>query len=124
MGGHVAEEMFFGDVSTGPSSDLVYATDVAAQMVGACGMDDSLVSFAAVQGNNFSATNIVGRVLGDTDARARVEDLLRRERAAVADLLAAHMHLVAALRDALLERHELIGREITDVLEGAARESA
>jgi ATP-dependent Zn protease len=124
MGGHVAEELFFGDISTGPSSDLVYATDVAAQMVGACGMDDSLVSFAAVQGNNFSATNIVGRVLGDTDARARVEDLLRRERAAVADLLAAHMHLVAALRDALLERHELIGREITDVLEGAARESA
>ncbi len=29
-------------------------------------------------------------------------------------------HLVAALRDALVERHELIGREITDILEEAA----
>ena len=35
-------------------------------------------------------------------------------------LLDTNQHLVAALRDALLERHELIGREITDVLEQAA----
>ena len=32
----------------------------------------------------------------------------------------ANRHLVEALRDALLERHELIGHEITDVLEAAA----
>ena len=35
-------------------------------------------------------------------------------------LLESNMHLVDALRDALLERHELIGTEITDVLEAAA----
>ena len=35
MGGQVAEELFFGDVSTGPGGDLLYATNVAAQMVGA-----------------------------------------------------------------------------------------
>ena len=33
-------------------------------------------------------------------------------------------HLVEALRDALLERHELIGHEITDVLEAARPEPA
>ena len=31
-------------------------------------------------------------------------------------LLDDNRHLVMALRDALMERHELIGREITDVL--------
>ncbi|WP_447587545.1 hypothetical protein [Cellulomonas persica] len=34
-------------------------------------------------------------------------------------LLSRNRHLVEALRDALLERHELIGPEITDVLERA-----
>ena len=38
FGGQVSEELFFGDVSTGPAGDLAYATQVAAQMVGAAGM--------------------------------------------------------------------------------------
>ncbi len=53
MGGQCAEELFFGDVSTGPSGDLLSATRVAANMVGACGMTGSLVSFGAVQNSGF-----------------------------------------------------------------------
>ena len=124
MGGQVAEELFFGDVSTGPAGDLLYATNVAAQMVGAAGMTDTLVSFAAVQNSGFSDTNLVGRVLGDCEGRARVEELLQRQKVVVRGLLETNQHLVAALRDALLERHELIGREITDVLEAAAAAAA
>jgi ATP-dependent Zn protease len=123
MGGQVAEELFFDDVSTGPGGDLLYATNVAAQMVGACGMTDTLVSYLAVQNAPFTDTNIVGRVLGDTEGRARVERLLQDQKAAVRVLLAQNTHLVGALRDALLERRELIGREITDVLERAAAEA-
>jgi len=120
MGGQVSEELFFGDVSTGPGGDLLYATNVAAEMTGSCGMGDTLVSYAAIQNSAFSDTNIVGRVLADPDGRARVEDLLQRQKVVVRGLLESNQHLVAALRDALLERHELIGREITDVLEAAA----
>lgn len=120
MGGQVAEELFFGDVSTGPAGDLLYATQVAAQMVGAAGMTDTLVSYAAVQNSGFSDTNLVGRVLGDSEGRRRVEEMLQRQKVVVRGLLEANQHLVAALRDALLERHELIGTEITDVLERAA----
>jgi ATP-dependent Zn protease len=119
MGGQVAEELFFGDVSTGPAGDLMYATQVAAQMVGAAGMTDTLVSYSAVQNSGFSDTNLVGRVLGDSDGRRRVEEMLQRQKTVVRGLLETHQHLVAALRDALLERHELIGREITDILEQA-----
>jgi ATP-dependent Zn protease len=119
MGGQVAEELFFGDVSTGPGGDLVYATNVAAQMVGAAGMVDTLVSYAAVQGSSLTDAGLVGRVLGDGEGRRMVEELLQQQKRAVRELMSANRHLVEALRDALLERHELIGPEITDVLQAA-----
>jgi ATP-dependent Zn protease len=119
FGGQVAEELFFGDVSTGPGGDLAYATGVAVQMVGQAGMAGTLVSFAAIQGSALTGANLAGRVLGDTEGRRMVEEILDRQREEARALLSANRHLVAALRDALLERHELIGREITDVLERA-----
>lgn len=118
MGGQVAEEMFFGDVSTGPAGDLGYATNVAAQMVGQAGMAETLVSFGAVSGG-FGDPGLVGRVLGDAEGRRMVENLLAAQKDRARRLLETHRHLVEALRDALLERHELIGHEITDVLEAA-----
>jgi ATP-dependent Zn protease len=123
FGGQVAEEMFFGDVSTGPGGDLAYATNVAVQMVGQAGMSDTLISFSAVSGSAFTDTGLAGRVLGDSDGRRMVEVLLRTQKERARELMEANSHLVVALRDALLERHELIGREITDVLERAVRVS-
>ena len=119
FGGQVAEEFFFGDVSTGPAGDLQSATQVAAQMVGSAGMAGTLVSFAAVQQGAFADGNLVSRVLGDSEGRRLVENLLTEQKEFVRELMDRNRHLVAALRDALLERHELIGHEITDVLEAA-----
>ncbi|MEA2484476.1 MAG: cell division protease FtsH, partial [Thermoleophilaceae bacterium] len=124
MGGQVAEELFFGDVSTGPSGDLLTATQIAAQMVGSAGMMDTLISFGAVAGGGFNEPNLVSRVLDDGDGRAMVEKVLQEMKANVQTLLAGNTHLVEALRDALLERNELIGAEITDVLVAAARPPA
>ncbi len=119
MGGWCAEELFFGDTSTGPASDLVSATRLAAQMVGAAGMTGSLVSLAA------TGKDIVEAVVGDTAAREQLEQVLAEARDAVRALLADNRHLVEALRDALLDRHELVGPEITEVLYFAsAREPA
>jgi cell division protease FtsH len=118
FGGQVAEELFFGDVSTGPGGDLAYATGVAASMVGQAGMAGTLVSFSAVQGSSLSDPGLVGRVLADDEGRRMVEELLHEQREAVRGLLAENRHLVEALRDALLERHELIGSQITDVITG------
>ncbi|MFB9375582.1 AAA family ATPase [Kineococcus gynurae] len=121
FGGQVAEEEFFGDVSTGPSGDLQAATTTAAQMVGAAGMAGTLISFAAVQQGALADGNLVSRVLGDTQGRAMVEELLTEQKEVVRTLVRENRHLVEALRDALLERHELIGHEITEVLERASR---
>ena len=116
FGGQVAEELFFGDVSTGPAGDLSYATTVGAQMIGSAGMDDTLISFAAAPGGMFGGGDLVSRVLGDGEGRRMLEALLAKQKSEVRNLLAANRHLVEALRDALLDRHELIGREIEQVL--------
>jgi cell division protease FtsH len=119
MGGMVAEELWFGESGTGPSGDLLSATRVAAEVVGAAGMAGSLVSLAAVQSGPFSDTNLVGRVLADAQARPQVDRILSTSKARVRALLEANRHIVEALRDALLDRDELIGEEIVEVARSA-----
>ncbi len=121
MAGQCAEELFFGDVSTGPGGDLLYATNVAAQMVGACGMAGSLVSYAAIEASSFNDHNLVGRVLADARGRDDVEALLQNQKVVARQLIEGNRHLVEALRDALLDRHELVGPDITGILEKAER---
>jgi ATP-dependent Zn protease len=91
-------------------------------MVGAAGMAGSSVSFAAIQDNGLTGTDLVGKVLADAKCRQRVEELLDEQKAITHQLLASNRHLVMALRDALLAREELVGSEITAVLEAAATE--
>jgi ATP-dependent Zn protease len=118
MGGMVAEERWFDVVSTGPASDLAAATTMGAQMIGACGMGNSLISVAAA-GSGFLEGNLVDKVLGDKDARAELDELLLGSCEAAKAIVQAHPEVVEALRDALLERDELVGAEITDVIESA-----
>jgi cell division protease FtsH len=115
FGGMTAEELFFGESGTGPSSDLAHATRIAAQMVGSFGMAGSLVSFEAIEGGPLSQ-GIVSKVLGDKDARRAVERILDQAKGDVRALLDVNRHLVVALRDAVLARDELVGDEILDVL--------
>ena len=118
FGGMTAEELWFGESGTGPGSDLAQATTIAATMVGALGMAGSLVSFQASGGGMFDS-GLITRVLGDDKARNEVEKILDRSKEAVRELLDANRHLVEALRDELLVRDELVGDEITSVLEEA-----
>jgi ATP-dependent Zn protease len=116
--GMAAEELWFGESTTGPGGDLVGATGIAAQMVGALGMTDSLISYVAME-EGLNDRNVVARVLSDREGRERTERLLRDAKAAVKEQLDRNRVLVEALRDALLERDELIGDEILEVLRRA-----
>jgi len=120
FGGMTAEELFFGESGTGPASDLAHATAVAARMVGSYGMAGSLMSFEAIEAGPLSQ-GIVAKVLGDEDGRAAVSRILDGAHSDVRSLLDEHRHLVVALRDALLERDELVGEEIVEVLDAHAR---
>ncbi len=116
LGGLVAEELFFGEISSGPSGDLQAATTLAAQMIGSLGMAGSLFSYEAMRMPN---TDIVTRVVSSDDGKAAIERKLETARAEVRGLLAEHRVVVEALRDALLDRHELIGDEILEVISHA-----
>jgi ATP-dependent Zn protease len=113
FGGMVAEELFFGEASTGVAGDLQAATTSACQMIGQLGMGTTLVSSSALE---YPAGGIVSKVLSNDGTRAEVEDLLAASKASVAQMLEEHHAVVEALRDALLDRHELIGDEILAVI--------
>ncbi|MGZ4152879.1 MAG: AAA family ATPase [Actinomycetota bacterium] len=117
LGGLVSEEQFLGESGTGPASDLAAATAVAAQMVGSFGMAGSLISYDAIAEGAIGSRNLVGKVLGDKDGKQRVEDILAEQKQHVIALLDEHQDVVFALRDALIQRDELVGDEIRAVIE-------
>jgi ATP-dependent Zn protease len=116
FGGMVAEELFFGEASTGVAGDLQAATLNACQMVGQLGMGATLVSASAME---YPAGGIVSKVLSTDGGRAEVEDLLHASKDSVTQMIEAHRSVVEALRDALLEREELIGDDILAVIRGS-----
>jgi cell division protease FtsH len=119
LGGLVAEEQLLGESGTGPASDLAHATSLAAQMVGSFGMAGSLISFDAITEGPIGRTNLVAKVLSDPQGKERVEDILTEQKQQVEALLAANRDVHRALADALIERDELVGNEILQVIEGA-----
>jgi len=118
MGGLAAEEIFFGNVSSGPAGDLLGATQLACAMVGGYGMGSSLLSIAAGSGGPFGGS-LVDKVMGDDAARAEADGLLHAAHQAARDIIASERSVVEALRDALVARSELIGTEIIDVIVSA-----
>ncbi len=112
----VAEELFFGESSSGVAGDLQAATLTACQMIGLLGMGSSLISSLAIE---YPAGGMVSKLLSSDAGRAEVEDLLADAKASVTQMLDDHRPVVEVLRDALLERNELIGAEILEVIRGA-----
>lgn len=111
LAGLVAEELWFGQTTSGPSSDLVNATRVAAVYVGMYGMGRSLVSMAAGAPSIYEG-DAIGSVLRDPDRRREMDLLLDDCRARVRALLVAKRAVLEGVRDALMDREELIGDEI------------
>jgi cell division protease FtsH len=87
-------------------------------MVGSFGMAGSLISFDAIAEGAIGSRNLVGKVLSDAEGKQRVEDILTEQKQRVIALLDEHQDVVFALRDALIERDELVGEEILEVIQG------
>ena len=111
LAGLVAEEIWFGQTTSGPSSDLEAATYSAAAYVGLYGMGASLHSDAVVA-NPYMGGNPIQATLVDPKRREEVDALLADCRTQVRALLLRKRHVVEGVKDALLEKEELIGDEI------------
>ena len=95
-------------------------------MVGALGMGGSLISYEAVAEGIVQRKNLVGKVLSSPEGKEQVESLLHSQKERVTGVLDSNRDLVEALRDALIERDELVGEQILEVIHTAleARASA
>ncbi|XP_065868431.1 ATP-dependent zinc metalloprotease FTSH 11, chloroplastic/mitochondrial [Euphorbia lathyris] len=109
MGGRVAEELIFGQdqVTTGASSDLHTATELAHYMVSSCGMSDAI-----------GPVHIKERPSSDMQSRidAEVVKLLREAYDRVKALLKKHEKALHALANALLEYETLSAEDIKRIL--------
>ena len=112
LAGLVAEEIWYGQTTSGPSSDLVNATRNAAAYVGVYGMGRSLISAAASGPGPYGEMDPIGVVLSDAERRKEIDAILNDCRDSVRNLLLKKRHVVEGVRDALLEREELVGDEI------------
>ncbi|WP_324669267.1 AAA family ATPase [Geochorda subterranea] len=101
LASRAAEEIFLGTRLSGAVADLETATRLAAAYIGAYGMDGTLYSYPALSPGP-----------PDEQLRHRINRLLDREKARVADLLRAQAPLVHAIARHLIERDELVGAQI------------
>jgi cell division protease FtsH len=115
LAGLVAEDIWFGQTTGGPSSDLQAATRIACMYVGVAGMGKSLISVAALQPTMMDGDPIRA-VLSDPERKKEVDELLESCRRQVRQLLESKRHVVEGIRDALLTREELIGDEIEELM--------
>ena len=126
MGGRVAEEMIFGydKVSSGASSDIQYATQLARDMVTRWGMSDALgpLQYAEPEEEVFlgysvnrqrQMSNETAQAI-DAEIRKVVEDGYTRAKT----LLTENSSELESLAQALLEYETLSGDEIKKVLAG------
>ncbi|XP_011076022.1 ATP-dependent zinc metalloprotease FTSH 11, chloroplastic/mitochondrial [Sesamum indicum] len=109
MGGRVAEELIFGQdhITTGASSDLNTATELAQYMVSTCGMSDAI-----------GPVHIKERPGSEMQSRidAEVVKLLREAYNRVKALLKKHEKALHVLANALLEYETLNAEEIRRIL--------
>jgi cell division protease FtsH len=76
LGGYVAEEMVFGDITTGPSNDLQVATGLARAMVTRWGMSDEIGPVAL---ENDGGQVMFGQGVNDKEYSERVSALIDSE---------------------------------------------
>ena len=115
LGGMVAEEIWLGESTSGPSSDLYSATTQAVRMVAHFGMGSSLVSHGLMSGR--SNTNDKWTLaLHDPEIRREVDGILQKCKYEVHEFLEEHRDAIDVIANALVERDELTGDEFRDLL--------
>ena len=110
LGGRVAEEVVYGEITTGAESDLQQLTQIARQMVGRWGMSDKLGPITVLPSDGqgpllpgASETSPQTQWLIDEEVRRIVDDA----HAEVTQLLTEHRDQLDSLAHALLKAETL-----------------
>ncbi len=119
VGGRAAEEIRFGEITTGASNDIVQATSIARAIVATYGMTDEfdMVCFDKNTGGYLGG----GRQQNCSEATARridekVVEIVKQQHQKALELLRANKHLLDALADYIYEKESITGEEFKAIL--------
>jgi len=122
MGGYVAEELFYGETTTGTKNDIEQATAIARKMVREWGMSSSMgfVSYGAEDEPIFLGKEIATHKDYSEEMARRIDqevhDILETCLNETRQLLEEHRDELEQLTNALVERETLDDKEIRDLL--------
>jgi len=126
LGGRVAEELVFGDVSTGAQDDLQRATDMARHMVARYGMSEALglATFDAPRQALFlHVPSMAQREYSEETARridAEIAQLLEAAHGRVRATLTARREVLTSLAKLLVEKEAVSRVDLDTLLESTA----
>ncbi|MBV9166356.1 MAG: ATP-dependent zinc metalloprotease FtsH [Solirubrobacterales bacterium] len=110
LGGRTAEELVFGDITTGAESDIQTLTRIARHMVGRWGMSPAIGPIAVLPSDGMSPF-LTGAAESSEATQRLVDDEVRRivesAHADVTDLLRSHRGKLDSLVQALLDHETL-----------------
>lgn len=114
LGGRVAEEIFFGRITTGAQDDLQKATSIAQALITNFGMCERLGLVGYNQNSesfNKPFSEDTNRII-DEEVRAIINSCLTRTR----ELLAEKKEQVRALAAMLLEKERVVNKDLIEIL--------
>ncbi len=124
MGGRVAEEITFGNVTNGAVGDIRMATNIARKMVCEWGMSETLgmVEYGENREEVFLARDMSsGKTYSEETARkidAEIKKLIDDAYAHATELLTKHADALKRLAEALLEFETLDREQVQDLIAG------
>jgi cell division protease FtsH len=121
MGGRAAEQIVFGETSTGAADDLIGATDLATRMVREFGMSAALgpVGFAPGSSTYLGGEELKSRPYAEATQRVidqEVAKLLREAEQRATATLTDHRPELDRLTELLLERETIDGIDVDEIL--------
>jgi cell division protease FtsH len=125
LGGRTAEELIFGDPTTGAANDIERVADIARAMVTEYGMSDELgpqklghKGGEVFLGKDMShEANYSNEIAAQIDAEVR--ELVQEAHGEAREILTIHRSVLDRLAEALIEHETLDGNELDTILAGA-----
>src|SRR5271155_118723 len=125
LGGRLAEEIIFGQLTTGAGNDIEKATDIAHKMVCEWGMSDKLgpLSYGKKEEQVFLGRDYGSRMQDYSESTAKEIDeetraIVQRQYVKVREALTKSREKLQRLADLLIERETLDSEEIRASFEG------
>jgi cell division protease FtsH len=122
LGGRVAEELVFGEISTGAQSDLQRATDIARSMVTEYGMSDrlGLVTYERARQPMFLPGNFIPSKTYSEEKAGQIDEeisqVIEQAHQRVRGVLSAHRNVLDELAHLVLKDEIVQGDELRKML--------